>query len=145
MMLLKCKLFERYRGTPHHRRMTWLVSGLSTLLNFESMTHNNSRKVATSHRHWNFSISRHFFCHFQVVSERLFSTPKSSSSSLTESSDSQGPLQPQEPQHIAHGENRKLTFAKNLKLTFSIVWSEIWVISGCVCWVGSHHYSIRIL
>lgn len=57
-----------------------------------------------------------FFCHFQVVSERLFSTPQSSSSSLTGSSGSQGPLQPQEPHYRAHGENRKWTCAKNLKL-----------------------------
>ena len=61
-----------------------------------------------------------FFYHFQVVSERLFSTPQSSSSSLTGSSDSQGPLQPQEPHHRAHGENKKWIFAKKFEiLTFS--------------------------
>jgi len=50
-----------------------------------------------------------FFCHFQVVSERLFSTPQSSSSSLTGSSDSQGPLQPQEPHYRAHGPEEDIT------------------------------------
>ena len=37
-LLLKCKLFERYQGTPHHRWTVWLASGLQQKCKYKSST-----------------------------------------------------------------------------------------------------------
>ena len=44
---LKCKLFERYRGTPYHRQMAWLTSGLQQKCEYNSST-----------QHWKCSVFR---------------------------------------------------------------------------------------